>query len=113
MHGVWCEIVSDFVKLCVGVIAVCECNVWVFVCQQCVCVLTSVCVCVLTQIGIPSRDSSAPVFLARNISQHLAGTARTIGAALVGHFGTDDSAYLKHHQADIRHVCFRGQIRWS
>ncbi|XP_062319191.1 WD repeat- and FYVE domain-containing protein 4 isoform X1 [Osmerus eperlanus] len=39
------------------------------------------------EIGIPSRDSSAPVFLARNISQHLAGTARTIGAALVGHFG--------------------------
>ncbi|KAM4607468.1 WD repeat- and FYVE domain-containing protein 4 [Polymixia lowei] len=39
------------------------------------------------EIGITSRDHSMPVFLARNISQHLSGTARTIGAALVGHFG--------------------------
>lgn len=36
---------------------------------------------------ITSRDNSTPVFLARNISQHLSGTARTIGAALIGHFG--------------------------
>lgn len=38
-------------------------------------------------MGITSRDHSTPVFLAQNISQHLSGTARTIGAALVGHFG--------------------------
>lgn len=38
-------------------------------------------------MGITSRDQSTPVFLARNISQHLCGTARTIGAALIGHFG--------------------------
>lgn len=38
-------------------------------------------------MGIPSRDNSTPVFLAWNISQHFSGTARTIGAALVGHFG--------------------------
>lgn len=39
------------------------------------------------EMGITSRDNTTPVFLARNISQHLSGTARTIGAALVGHFG--------------------------
>nr|XP_061794523.1 WD repeat- and FYVE domain-containing protein 4-like [Nerophis lumbriciformis] len=39
------------------------------------------------ELGITSRDQSTPVFLARNISQHLSGTARTIGAALIGHFG--------------------------
>lgn len=38
-------------------------------------------------MGITSRDHATPVLLARNISQHLSGTARTIGAALVGHFG--------------------------
>lgn len=38
-------------------------------------------------MDIPSRDNSTPVFLARNISQHLSGTARTIGAVLVGYFG--------------------------
>lgn len=38
-------------------------------------------------MGITSRDHSTPVFLAQNISQHLSGTARTIGAVLIGHFG--------------------------
>ncbi|XP_056147480.1 WD repeat- and FYVE domain-containing protein 4 [Lampris incognitus] len=45
------------------------------------------CRLIAKELGIPSRDQSTPVFLARNISQHLSGTARTIGAALVGHFG--------------------------
>uniref|UniRef100_A0A8C5F4H4 DUF4704 domain-containing protein n=1 Tax=Gadus morhua TaxID=8049 RepID=A0A8C5F4H4_GADMO len=40
------------------------------------------------EIGIASRDQSTPVLLVQNISQHLNGTARTIGAALVGRFGT-------------------------
>ncbi|XP_066548903.1 WD repeat- and FYVE domain-containing protein 4 [Amia ocellicauda] len=39
------------------------------------------------EVGITSRDSSTPVYLARNISQHLAGTSRTIGAVLVGQTG--------------------------
>lgn len=39
------------------------------------------------QMGITSRDDCTPVLLVQNISQHLNGTARTIGAALVGHFG--------------------------
>lgn len=41
-------------------------------------------------MGITCRDQSTPVFLAQNISQHLSGTARTIGAALVGHFGNSN-----------------------
>ncbi|XP_053730843.1 WD repeat- and FYVE domain-containing protein 4 isoform X2 [Synchiropus splendidus] len=45
------------------------------------------CRLIAKEMGITSRDESSPVFLARNISQHLNGTARTIGAALVGHFG--------------------------
>ncbi|XP_047198145.1 WD repeat- and FYVE domain-containing protein 4 isoform X2 [Hippoglossus stenolepis] len=45
------------------------------------------CRLIAKEMGITSRDNSTPVFLARNISQHLSGTARTIGAALVGHFG--------------------------
>ncbi|XP_072293692.1 WD repeat- and FYVE domain-containing protein 4 [Eucyclogobius newberryi] len=45
------------------------------------------CRLIAKEVGITSRDNSTPVFLARNISQHLSGTARTIGAALVGHFG--------------------------
>ncbi|XP_041645058.1 WD repeat- and FYVE domain-containing protein 4 isoform X2 [Cheilinus undulatus] len=45
------------------------------------------CRLIAKEMGITSRDQSTPVFLARNISQHLSGTARTIGAALVGHFG--------------------------
>ncbi|KAM3862933.1 LOW QUALITY PROTEIN: WD repeat- and FYVE domain-containing protein 4 [Diretmus argenteus] len=45
------------------------------------------CRLIAKEIGITSRDHSTPTFLARNISQHLSGTARTIGAALVGHFG--------------------------
>ncbi|XP_060781914.1 WD repeat- and FYVE domain-containing protein 4 isoform X2 [Neoarius graeffei] len=45
------------------------------------------CRLIAKEMGIPSRDNSTPIFLARNISQHLSGTARTIGAALVGHFG--------------------------
>lgn len=43
--------------------------------------------CVL-QMGITSRDQTSPVLLLRNISQHLSGTARTIGTALVGRYGT-------------------------
>ncbi|KAI4877629.1 hypothetical protein NFI96_022988 [Prochilodus magdalenae] len=39
------------------------------------------------EMGITSRDNSTPIFLARNISQHLSGTARTIGAALIGRYG--------------------------
>ncbi|XP_056292336.1 WD repeat- and FYVE domain-containing protein 4 isoform X5 [Pseudoliparis swirei] len=45
------------------------------------------CRLIAKEMGITSRDQSTPVFLAQNISQHLRGTARTIGAALVGHFG--------------------------
>ncbi|KAM9847921.1 WD repeat- and FYVE domain-containing protein 4 [Aulostomus maculatus] len=45
------------------------------------------CRLIAKEMGITSRDQSTPVFLARNISQHLNGTARTIGAALLGHFG--------------------------
>ncbi|XP_076019917.1 WD repeat- and FYVE domain-containing protein 4 isoform X2 [Genypterus blacodes] len=45
------------------------------------------CRLIAKEMGITSRDNSTPVFLARNLSQHLGGTARTIGAALVGHFG--------------------------
>ncbi|KAG7462495.1 hypothetical protein MATL_G00185510 [Megalops atlanticus] len=45
------------------------------------------CRLIAKEIGITSRDNCTPVYLARNIAQHLSGTARTIGAALVGHFG--------------------------
>uniref|UniRef100_A0AAQ4PJK2 WDFY family member 4 n=1 Tax=Gasterosteus aculeatus aculeatus TaxID=481459 RepID=A0AAQ4PJK2_GASAC len=45
------------------------------------------CRLIAKEMGITSRDHSTPVFLAQNVSQHLGGTARTIGAALVGHFG--------------------------
>ncbi|XP_059215445.1 WD repeat- and FYVE domain-containing protein 4 [Centropristis striata] len=45
------------------------------------------CRLIAKEMGITSRDNSTPVFLSHNISQHLSGTARTIGAALVGHFG--------------------------
>ncbi|XP_040905708.1 WD repeat- and FYVE domain-containing protein 4 isoform X2 [Toxotes jaculatrix] len=45
------------------------------------------CRLIAKEMGITSRDHSTPVFLARNISQHLSGTARSIGAALVGRFG--------------------------
>ncbi|XP_072534107.1 WD repeat- and FYVE domain-containing protein 4 isoform X2 [Salminus brasiliensis] len=45
------------------------------------------CRLIAKEMGITSRDNSTPVFLARNISQHLSGTARTIGAALIGRFG--------------------------
>ncbi|XP_028982965.1 WD repeat- and FYVE domain-containing protein 4 isoform X2 [Betta splendens] len=45
------------------------------------------CRLIAKEMGITSRDQSTPVFLARNISQHLNGLARTIGAALIGHFG--------------------------
>ncbi|KAK2824252.1 hypothetical protein Q5P01_021427 [Channa striata] len=45
------------------------------------------CRLIAKEMGITSRDHSTPVFLARNISQHLSGTARTIGSALIGHFG--------------------------
>uniref|UniRef100_A0A3Q2X5Q5 Alfy-like armadillo-like repeat domain-containing protein n=1 Tax=Haplochromis burtoni TaxID=8153 RepID=A0A3Q2X5Q5_HAPBU len=45
------------------------------------------CRLIAKEMGITCRDQSTPVFLAQNISQHLSGTARTIGAALVGHFG--------------------------
>ncbi|XP_074856013.1 WD repeat- and FYVE domain-containing protein 4 [Carettochelys insculpta] len=39
------------------------------------------------EMGIISRDSSTPVFLARNIAVHLAGPLRTIGSVAVGQFG--------------------------
>ncbi|KAJ8014052.1 hypothetical protein DPEC_G00036250 [Dallia pectoralis] len=45
------------------------------------------CRLIAKEMGIASRDNSTPVFLSRNISQHLTGMARTIGAALVGHLG--------------------------
>ncbi|XP_066534651.1 WD repeat- and FYVE domain-containing protein 4 [Hoplias malabaricus] len=45
------------------------------------------CRLIAKEMGITSRDSCTPVFLAHNISQHLSGTARTIGAALIGRFG--------------------------
>ncbi|KAJ3610112.1 hypothetical protein NHX12_022206, partial [Muraenolepis orangiensis] len=45
------------------------------------------CRLIAKEIGIASRDRTTPVLLVKNISQHLAGTARTIGAALVGRFG--------------------------
>ncbi|XP_054655209.1 WD repeat- and FYVE domain-containing protein 4 isoform X2 [Dunckerocampus dactyliophorus] len=45
------------------------------------------CRLIAKELGITSRDQSTPVFLAHNISQHLSGTARTIGAALVGNYG--------------------------
>ncbi|XP_077351149.1 WD repeat- and FYVE domain-containing protein 4 isoform X2 [Festucalex cinctus] len=45
------------------------------------------CRLIAKELGITSRDQSTPVFLAHNISQHLSGTARTVGAALIGHFG--------------------------
>ncbi|XP_051935449.1 WD repeat- and FYVE domain-containing protein 4 isoform X1 [Hippocampus zosterae] len=45
------------------------------------------CRLIAKELGITSRDQSTPVFLAHNISHHLSGTARTIGAALIGHFG--------------------------
>ncbi|KAL2083089.1 hypothetical protein ACEWY4_020862 [Coilia grayii] len=45
------------------------------------------CRLIAKEMGITSRDNTTPVLLCRNISQHLAGTSRTIGAALVGQFG--------------------------
>ncbi|XP_051946182.1 WD repeat- and FYVE domain-containing protein 4-like isoform X2 [Xyrauchen texanus] len=39
------------------------------------------------EMGITSRDNCTPVLLAHNLCQHLSGTARTIGAAIVGCFG--------------------------
>ncbi|KAM9727627.1 WD repeat- and FYVE domain-containing protein 4 isoform 2-T2 [Menidia menidia] len=45
------------------------------------------CRLIAKEMGITSRDHSTPVLLAQNISTHLNGTARTIGAALIGSFG--------------------------
>ncbi|KAL4641072.1 WD repeat- and FYVE domain-containing protein 4 isoform X1 [Arapaima gigas] len=45
------------------------------------------CRLIAKEVGITSRDNCTPIFLAKNISQHLSGTSRTIGAALVGHSG--------------------------
>ncbi|XP_011601683.2 WD repeat- and FYVE domain-containing protein 4 isoform X2 [Takifugu rubripes] len=45
------------------------------------------CRLIAKEMGITSRDQTTPVLLLRNISQHLSGTARTIGAALVGRYG--------------------------
>ncbi|XP_047207420.1 WD repeat- and FYVE domain-containing protein 4 isoform X3 [Girardinichthys multiradiatus] len=45
------------------------------------------CRLIAKEMGITSRDQSTPVFLLQNVSKHLSGTARTIGAALIGHFG--------------------------
>ncbi|XP_064419150.1 WD repeat- and FYVE domain-containing protein 4 [Latimeria chalumnae] len=39
------------------------------------------------EMGISSRDDSTPVLLARNTAGHLPGPTRTIGAALLSHFG--------------------------
>ncbi|XP_064174469.1 WD repeat- and FYVE domain-containing protein 4 isoform X1 [Anguilla rostrata] len=45
------------------------------------------CRLIAKEMGITSRDNCTPVFLVRNVAQHLSGTSRTIGAALVGRFG--------------------------
>ncbi|KAG5266359.1 hypothetical protein AALO_G00230130 [Alosa alosa] len=45
------------------------------------------CRLIAKEMGITSRDNTTPVLLCRNISQHLAGTSRAIGAAVVGRFG--------------------------
>ncbi|XP_009676148.2 WD repeat- and FYVE domain-containing protein 4 isoform X3 [Struthio camelus] len=39
------------------------------------------------EMGISSRDSSTPVFLAKNIAGHLSGFLRTIGSVAVGQYG--------------------------
>ncbi|KAF2979672.1 hypothetical protein EK904_003027 [Melospiza melodia maxima] len=39
------------------------------------------------EIGINSRDSSTPIFLAKNIAAHLSGSLRTIGSVAVGQYG--------------------------
>uniref|UniRef100_A0A7M4FMA4 WDFY family member 4 n=1 Tax=Crocodylus porosus TaxID=8502 RepID=A0A7M4FMA4_CROPO len=39
------------------------------------------------EMGIMSRDSSTPVFLARNVTGHLSGPLRTIGSVAVGQHG--------------------------
>ncbi|XP_015489137.1 WD repeat- and FYVE domain-containing protein 4 [Parus major] len=39
------------------------------------------------EIGINSRDSSTPIFLAKNIAGHLLGSLRTIGSVAVGQYG--------------------------
>uniref|UniRef100_A0A672TPX7 Uncharacterized protein n=1 Tax=Strigops habroptila TaxID=2489341 RepID=A0A672TPX7_STRHB len=39
------------------------------------------------EIGINSRDSSTPIFLAKNIAGHLSGSLRTIGSVAVGQYG--------------------------
>ncbi|XP_042565532.1 WD repeat- and FYVE domain-containing protein 4 isoform X2 [Clupea harengus] len=45
------------------------------------------CRLIAKEMGITSRDNTTPVLLCRNISQHLGGTSRAIGAAVVGQFG--------------------------
>ncbi|XP_035394817.1 WD repeat- and FYVE domain-containing protein 4 [Cygnus atratus] len=42
---------------------------------------------VAKEIGINSRDSSTPIFLAKNIAGHLSGSSRTIGSVAVGQYG--------------------------
>ncbi|XP_009977759.1 PREDICTED: WD repeat- and FYVE domain-containing protein 4 [Tauraco erythrolophus] len=42
---------------------------------------------VAKEIGINSRDSSTPIFLAKNIAGHLSGSLRTIGSVAVGQYG--------------------------
>ncbi|KAF4789658.1 WDFY family member 4 [Turdus rufiventris] len=39
------------------------------------------------EIGINSRDSSTPIFLAKNTAGHLSGSLRTIGSVAVGQYG--------------------------
>uniref|UniRef100_A0A8C8BHA2 WDFY family member 4 n=1 Tax=Otus sunia TaxID=257818 RepID=A0A8C8BHA2_9STRI len=39
------------------------------------------------EIGINSRDSSTPIFLAKNVAGHLSGSLRTIGSVAVGQHG--------------------------
>ncbi|KAJ8361381.1 hypothetical protein SKAU_G00179060 [Synaphobranchus kaupii] len=50
------------------------------------------------EMGITSRDNWTPVFLASNVAQHLSGTSRTIGAALVGRFGV--RTFVSNNAAD-------------
>ncbi|KAJ8248534.1 hypothetical protein GJAV_G00243040 [Gymnothorax javanicus] len=56
------------------------------------------CRLIAKEMGITSRDNSTPVFLCRNVAQHLSGTSRSIGAALVGRFGV--RTFVSHSAAD-------------
>lgn len=66
--------------------------------------------CVL-QMGITSRDQTSPVLLLRNISQHLSGTARTIGTALVGRYGTL-SLTIYNIVTKLFRACINLKMKW-